>query len=211
MLPEQRVRSCATFRRRCPGAASIRWWNLSTKSTVAQARPLIRTLFFSVTVVLFIACANLAGLLLLRVIRRSREVSVRLALGASGASVLRQSLVEVFLLSLGGGLVGLDAGLDCTPRWCQLSSRNPAPREFYWSRLAGSGLCICTCARYCLSVRPHPGGGGRAHQRQRGAERRRPHRQFRNFLCAPAFRPGDRGTRRGAGPADLLWSPAAQL
>jgi putative ABC transport system permease protein len=77
------------------------------ESTVRQARPLIRTLFFSVTVVLFIACANLAGLLLLRVIRRRREVSLRLALGASGASVLRQSLVEVFLLSLGGGLVGL--------------------------------------------------------------------------------------------------------
>jgi predicted permease len=77
------------------------------ESTVAQARPLLRTLLFSVTVVLFIACANLAGLLLLRVIRGRREVSVRLALGASGASVLRQSLVEVFLLSLGGGLVGL--------------------------------------------------------------------------------------------------------
>jgi predicted permease len=77
------------------------------ESTVAQARPLIRTLFFSVTVVLFIACANLAGLLLLRVTRRSREVSVRLALGASGAAVMRQSLVEVLLLSMGGGLAGL--------------------------------------------------------------------------------------------------------
>jgi predicted permease len=77
------------------------------ESTVAQARPLIHTLFFSVTVVLFIACANLAGLLLLRVTRRSREVSVRLALGASGAAVMRQSLVEVLLLSLGGGLAGL--------------------------------------------------------------------------------------------------------
>jgi predicted permease len=76
-------------------------------STVAQARPLIRTLFLSVTVVLFIACANLAGLLLLRVTRRSREVSVRLALGASGAAVMRQSLVEVLLLSMGGGLAGL--------------------------------------------------------------------------------------------------------
>jgi len=77
------------------------------EATVAQARPLIRTLFFSVTVVLFIACANLAGLLLVRVIRRRREVSVRLALGASWALVVRQSLVEVLLLSMGGGLVGL--------------------------------------------------------------------------------------------------------
>ena len=39
------------------------------EATVAQARPLVRTLFLAVMVVLFIACANLAGLLLVRVIR----------------------------------------------------------------------------------------------------------------------------------------------
>ncbi len=78
-----------------------------TEATVAEARPLVRTLFLAVTVVLFIACANLAGLLLVRVIRRRREISVRLALGASGAAVVRQSLVEALLLSLGGGLLGL--------------------------------------------------------------------------------------------------------
>jgi predicted permease len=77
------------------------------EATVAQARPLVRTLFFSVTVVLFIACANLAALLLVRVIRRRREISVRLALGASGAAVLRQSLIDALLLSIGGGLLGL--------------------------------------------------------------------------------------------------------
>jgi putative ABC transport system permease protein len=77
------------------------------ESTVAQARPLVRTLFIAVCVVLFIACANLAGLLLVRVIRRRREISVRLALGASGAAVVRGSLVEALLLSVGGGLLGL--------------------------------------------------------------------------------------------------------
>ena len=77
------------------------------ESTLVQARPLLRTLFFAVLVVLFIACANLAGLLLVRVIRRRREISVRLALGASGAAVLRQSLIETLLLSIGGGLLGL--------------------------------------------------------------------------------------------------------
>ena len=75
--------------------------------TVAQARPLIRTLSLAVIVVLFIACANLAGLLLVRVIRRRREISVRLALGASEAAILRQSLVEALLLSISGGLLGL--------------------------------------------------------------------------------------------------------
>jgi len=77
------------------------------EATVSQARPLIRTLFFAVLVVLLIACANLAGLLLVRVIRRRREISVRLALGASGAAVLRQSLVEALLLSIASSLIGL--------------------------------------------------------------------------------------------------------
>jgi predicted permease len=75
--------------------------------TVAGARPLVGTLFLAVAVVLFIACANLAGLLLVRVIRRRREIAVRLALGATGAAVLRESLFESLLLSLGGGLLGL--------------------------------------------------------------------------------------------------------
>ena len=78
-----------------------------TEATVAQARPLVRTLFLAVAVVLFIACANLAGLLLVRVIRRRREIAGRLALGASGSVVVRQSLVEALLLSVGGGLLGL--------------------------------------------------------------------------------------------------------
>jgi len=77
------------------------------EDTVAQARPLLRILFLAVAVVLFLACANLAGLLLVRVIRRRREIAVRRALGASGATVLRQSLVETFALSLAGGLIGL--------------------------------------------------------------------------------------------------------
>jgi predicted permease len=75
--------------------------------TVADARPLIRTLFLAVAVVLFIACANLAGLLLVRVIRRRREISVRLALGASGKAVLAQNLVETMVLSISGGVLGL--------------------------------------------------------------------------------------------------------
>jgi len=77
------------------------------ENTVAQARPLVRTLFLAVAVVLFVACANLAGLLLVRVIRRRREISVRLALGASGVAIMRQSLVEALLLSVAGGLLGL--------------------------------------------------------------------------------------------------------
>jgi predicted permease len=74
---------------------------------VAQARPLVRTLFLAVIVLLLIACANLAGLLLVRAIRRRREIAVRLALGCSGSTLLRQPLLESLVLSVTGGLAGL--------------------------------------------------------------------------------------------------------
>lgn len=75
--------------------------------TVQQARPLIRTLFLAVAVVLLIACANLAGLLLVRAIRRRREIAVRLALGSSAKTLLKQALLESVVLSVTGGVLGL--------------------------------------------------------------------------------------------------------
>jgi putative ABC transport system permease protein len=77
------------------------------EDTVSQVRPLLRTLFLAVAVVLLIACANLAGLLLVRSIRRRREIAVRVALGARAAMLLRQAVVESLVLSITGGLVGL--------------------------------------------------------------------------------------------------------
>ncbi|MGB6160577.1 MAG: ABC transporter permease [Acidobacteriaceae bacterium] len=81
------------------------------EDTIAQARPLVRTLFLAVAVVLLIACANLAGLLLVRAIRRRREIAVRLALGSSAATLLRQALLESLVLSVTGGVIGLMAAV----------------------------------------------------------------------------------------------------
>ena len=77
------------------------------EETIEDARPLLRTLFLAVAVVLLIACANLAGLLLVRAIRRRREVAIRLALGASSATLLRQAILESLVLSVTGGILGL--------------------------------------------------------------------------------------------------------
>src|SRR6201996_8149801 len=77
------------------------------EETVEAARPLVRTLFLAVAVVQLIACANLAGLLLVRAIRRQRETAVRLALGASAAILLRQTVLESLVISVTGGLLGI--------------------------------------------------------------------------------------------------------
>ncbi|MGC2694527.1 MAG: ABC transporter permease [Candidatus Angelobacter sp.] len=74
---------------------------------VANVRPLLRTLFFAVSIVLLIACANAAGLLLVGAIRRRREYAVRLALGARSSGIIRESVLEGLLLSVSGGLLGL--------------------------------------------------------------------------------------------------------
>jgi predicted permease len=76
---------------------------------VSDARPLLRTLFLAVGVVLLIACGNAATLLLVRAIRRRREAAIRLALGARSQFIVRESLAEGLALSLAGGLLGLAA------------------------------------------------------------------------------------------------------
>ena len=69
-------------------------------------RPLL-VLAASVSLVLLVACTNIAGLMLVRASARSRELAVRSALGASTGNLLTQAMAESLLLASGGTLLGL--------------------------------------------------------------------------------------------------------
>lgn len=74
---------------------------------VKDARPALFTLLGAVVFVLLIACGNIANLLLTRATARRREMSIRIALGASDGQIMRQLVIEGLLLSTLGALAGI--------------------------------------------------------------------------------------------------------
>ena len=80
------------------------------KGQTDSLRPQVLALMLAAGLILLIACANLAGLTLVRMMRRTPEVATRLALGASGWQIQRQFWIENLLLALVGGAFSVGVG-----------------------------------------------------------------------------------------------------
>jgi macrolide transport system ATP-binding/permease protein len=99
------------FAKSNPGAQVTYYSVPLQKGETDTLRPQVLALMLAAGFILLIACANLAGLTLVRMLRRTGEIATRLALGASRWQIQRQLWIENLLLALVGGAAGIGVGV----------------------------------------------------------------------------------------------------
>jgi predicted permease len=112
-----------------------------------QVRVMFWSLMGAVAFVLLIACANVANLLLARAADRSREIAVRVSIGATRWRIVRQLLVESVLLAFIGGIVGLGLAYNGV-RWFDASFADIG--KPYWMVFSMDGTVVAFFAAVCL-------------------------------------------------------------
>ncbi len=108
-------------------------------------------LYGSVTLLLLIACSNIAALLLARTADREHEISIRFSLGASRRAIIGQLLTEVFFLALLGSLLGLAIAAGAARSFHLLANTLPRATEISlsWTIVLYSLLCAVGTTLLC--------------------------------------------------------------